>query len=88
MAKPQEAGWVPRLPERASVGAFRIPVTRWHFASHLNPSASSCLFSALGLFWLLAVRAGISDHFRVQPTPSSLLVLTVLNNSYRCGYVQ
>jgi hypothetical protein len=57
MVKPWGAGWVPRLPEVVSVGAFRIPVTRWHFASHLNPSASSCPSS---LFGLLAVRAGIS----------------------------
>ena len=63
MAKPWEAGWVPRLLKEVSVGAFRIPVTRWHFASHLNPSASSC---PSGLFGLLAVRAGIS-HLDLGP---------------------
>jgi hypothetical protein len=88
MAKPREVGWVARLPKGASVRAFRIPVTRWHFASHLNPSASSCLFSALGLFWLLADRAGFLILFGYSPPPSSLRVLIVSNNSTRCGYVQ
>lgn len=46
MAKPREAGWVPRLPNSVSVVVFRIPVTRWSFASHLNPSALPCPFSA------------------------------------------
>lgn len=46
MAEPREAGWMPRLPKTASVEPVRLPVTRWSFASHLNPSASTCLSAA------------------------------------------